>query len=1443
VELENVNVMGKIIICGGGEAEAGKQSVLLRNVTAGALELDSLTEQFLSIQAEGLTNIGEVTLRTPGYLEDRTEDGLGFQTIRLDGVAGSLFQLAGNIKRVVNLTPESTLQLAQGVADVITMDEKAVDAKLTIDDRASIRELNLDLATQVDGKGSISHLNINAPGSKVTMLPDTIYIRPGITGNVYNQNMDNIAAAESSEDPRLLAGYPKVKDIASTSATAVFSTNKPGTIRWAITALMDGSVGEEDLVNPGSNAKILRSGTLRATASNTEITTRLTGLTKQGSYYVSALLEDARGRRSPVKIAAFTTPDDSAPNFVSGYPQTPILTLDADKEQVAQIMVMATKDCQMYYALFPKGSTAPTAADFRSAALPGNLGYGIVTLRKNAPFLLSRINTSHLQEQTQYDLYLWLNDADNGKSSAVKKVTFTTKDMTPPNILKLEAQSSTDRSVTLSFELSEPGALYWFVTKQGQSVGINKENPTLQNQIMIESAGADGTKIIRRGGPVRFSRTAISFTVTGLEGETTYDLYYMAKDTAGNYCVYNKAIEFPLPIKTRDVNGPKVEVNYSHSNPGPTEDAPPVPRVDTDLRLEFSEIIRGRHDNSADPESILELYRKVETSSGQEKERAKSAWGRALHGYVRLYPGTPPTRGEPTADEVAFSDGAAILPNPDDLPAWIDYREARVEEAGGKTTIVFPGSNSKNTQNGIAPALKLQSGASYYFRIQDIEDTSDNPMKSPPPNVVFTPKFTMDYATIHLVWDQDTIDIPLPDGTTKAARVFTMTPEGTEAVPSGTRWDMLIWTEYAMKYDLYIRALGSSTWQRLNSANANPNSRSPRVFNSVNGNFLQELIGTGLVGTPEAGGYPLLEDFTQPLEVAIVPENTSFTTDVFWDIQVYAGTKAAIGSIARPQGDQKTLDGKSVTVINEPIPYLHIPYEAPLVTPEVWVAEDDATIQSNITDIGVRVKIPGTVYYLAIPLKNVQPGATGSNYTMSEEMAPYVNGVKPNLEDIPTAGVDRDPMMLDSSAVNVYAIATENPQLGSPNTTKYGNTEDRLMGTTRGDMLNIRDLAAETTYLLYLVPTDKENNPAPKVACYKFTTDLALPPLIKVTPSGTTAATIEITPKSKLSYILVNSNYFNASRYPNLIFNQPFTGAYTQGGFKPLPDGWEGTVLDAMLDDYEYQGRTYSVFDMCSNPKTKQDVAGNITGYVGVFVNPTPPHFLLESSNVTNTGLIPFNKMIGSNNYTLLVLAEDENVPAEKLHQRYGLRAHQTYRNDTSKYLYVIDAGLSGESITENTVFSYSGDLWIMFSDAIHYSYKSQNDEEVFKVDSCYMDSPIKHDPFTDKLHLSSNKYLRFDDIMNTPVLNLKLPKPGTHEQLLSSTLTFSTAQPIIAGQDGQLLISFNERICDSDGGVRETEDPLIIKLYRTPIPNTTQVRWEVKVDPVISSSWTSATG
>ena len=51
------------------------------------------------------------------------------------------------------------------------------------------------------------------------MLPDQIVIRPGDTANIDGENMDSEAAAESSADPRLLSGYPKITDLAPSSAT------------------------------------------------------------------------------------------------------------------------------------------------------------------------------------------------------------------------------------------------------------------------------------------------------------------------------------------------------------------------------------------------------------------------------------------------------------------------------------------------------------------------------------------------------------------------------------------------------------------------------------------------------------------------------------------------------------------------------------------------------------------------------------------------------------------------------------------------------------------------------------------------------------------------------------------------------------------------------------------------------------------------------------------------------------------------------------------------------------------------------------------------------------------------------------------------------------------------------------------------------------------------
>ena len=78
------------------------------------------------------------------------------------------------------------------------------------------------------------------------------------------------------------------------------------------------------------------------------------------------MLVDARGYHSPVNLDSFTTPDDTTPNFATGYPYMSLVT-NTD----AQVTVMTTKSCQLYYALLPKGAAAPTAADFKASAVTG----------------------------------------------------------------------------------------------------------------------------------------------------------------------------------------------------------------------------------------------------------------------------------------------------------------------------------------------------------------------------------------------------------------------------------------------------------------------------------------------------------------------------------------------------------------------------------------------------------------------------------------------------------------------------------------------------------------------------------------------------------------------------------------------------------------------------------------------------------------------------------------------------------------------------------------------------------------------------------------------------------------------------------------------------------------------------------------------------------------
>lgn len=1298
VELENVTVMGKIIVCGAGESESGQHSVVLRNVTATALEVDSLSGQFLTIRAEGVTDIPETTVRTSAYLEDLTEDGLGFQFITLDGESGTELQLAGNIKEVVNRTPESSVLVAQGITNKLTVDEQAVNSTLSVDNSAGVRDLNLDIGIPVNGTGSVDHMTINAPGANVTMLPDTITVRPGVNANVYGQNMDATAAAESSDDPRILTGYPLVRNATSRTAEAVFSTNKPGTIHWALTALTDGSVGEEELMNPLAHAnKILLSGTQNATSSKTEFTGRLTGLTEDGSYYVSAMLVDNRGRRSPVKVAAFTTPDDTVPAFAAGYPYT-ILTNNAltaeegeDIEQVIQAMVMPTKDCQLYYALLPQGSTAPTAQSLKAAAVTGNLGYGRVDLRKNTPYLIPRVNSSYVQEQTTYDLYLWLTDAENGRSSAVRRLTVTTVDLTPPIVTTIYQSNSAARTITVTYSMSEAATLYWAVVPEGETflrpaiAGDTIEMDDLAAKIQVESgsyATARGNAAAARAG------TEYNFTISGLQEQTSYDLYYVGKDRAGNYSTEVRVLK---GIKTLDTIPPTVELLFSEvqtDSAGITR-----PLTDTDVTLSFSETVWGvyRENGTLMYDRFAELYAAVEAAQGDSAatRAAKAELGDALRDYITFYTVSNAGRTEKAPDP-ADPDNP-VDPTKTEGTWVIDYREAVITRENKKMNITFPSGSGIN----------LASGGTYQFQLQNICDTTSNIM-----NPTTLGPFRTIFATVELTVG-DTVRIPegnisggtngldiTDDGNLRVDMSFHMLPRSTSRVSADTVWDMLIWTDTTMDYTLLSRKVGSTNWERVgNDVSANVATavgQGGKVYASLT-RFIQrnDLFN------------PLneLEDDVE-MEYAIhvnsIGGNTDFSAwnqNVNMGVTVIAGGNYPVGLAGLTslgfQSHLNTALNAGAVSIGQPDPFeIMIPFtdsKAPNIInghPEIQAGDVSASVR-------VMIDRPGTVYYVVAPLQN-RDVSTSALRTAKRD------GDVPAIYEVPQNGSSGTKLELGLPLVTEVTRGVQ----GTAGVFS-GNTGQMEANVTRNIQLD--DLQAETTYLVYLATSGVSPVYSDYVLCYQFTTAPVEKPKMELQMTGGGNVQVRTDRNASVRGILIVDGSLP-------ILKRSFSdNAGTTTGYTNATNP-NYTVLDALIDSYGTSARGEvlgSVFDQFATESLKQELEQQIQN---ASITPNTIIDTVQSFNVTGNVATPvraFNGMEPGRWYCFLGYAESPLGSAK------SFRAVRPLEVTDTEWPRVQSAAVSFERQGDG---SYSGLLTLTFTEDLSFRDISSGSQQIVSV-------------------------------------------------------------------------------------------------------------------------------
>lgn len=991
IKLENVDVLGRIIVSGTGESEGGDASVIMRNVTADEMLVDNMRNKTVTVRADGITDIAKTIVRTNAYLEDNNTDDKGLMHIEVDGDPGLRLTLAGRIKEVVNKTPSSYIQAAKGTVAKLTVDEAATNSTVQIDRNTKIAEMNLDVATSVLGDGDIGQLNINAPGSVVTMLPDKIYIRPGLTASIAGVIMDYQAAEEGSLDPRLLAGYPAAKDIAPTGFRADFAGNKKGTIYWAVSYLSDGSIGEDDLISPPSyGSKAITNGSLEEPTGGEEVSAQVGSLVVGGSYYLSAILVDEQKERSPVKVISFSTPDNTVPAFAQGYPY-----MSRTTRSVAQVTVMPTKSCKLYYALLPQGAQAPTPNEMKAAAVIGNLGYGIRDVTKNTEDVFT-VNGQRLEELKTYVLYLWLTDVDGVNSSAVTSLSFTLPDETPPEfIVEPHVNGNvTATSVPMAATVNENATIFWAVVAAGdpyplpnrQSDPLSKDNEMDGNTPVTSKLTSDYAKLcvtsgmgaLANGQVAAQANTEVTFNITGLQAEKAYDLYYVARDTAGNYSVAVKRLSGG--IHTLDENGPVITQSFSALA---NRNDPDSPLASTDIVLDFSENIRC--DKGGEGRDLVTLY-----DNRGNSPHDMELFVDALSKSILLFEVTE----DGSEKAVVAWDGL----DPDEEPAnWvIRYNKVTVtQRADGHVIVTFPGtaSTESNPEN---TAVRLSNGVQYFLRFKNLTDTSSeyNPVDEilNDQGIDYTnaedkhhiPTFTTVFSQVRMTtntpenlpefWEANdsdairTVAVSSRDVNNQDyVRLdvgFRLNPETTENTPDEYLYDLLFYADTTVSYDLYYRVVLKDGEKVLEANGTALTTASPYYKNLIldyqyggtteaatsapDKNGWRYLGGTSVNGTPSfasAGSgqsmnknftnctstFPQLKNLSEDLYYEFVisitekdgdPEFANWSGEVGFDVYIEAGRRTAINQLgtnptpgARDRMEAAGLNGDGVVNI------------------------------------------------------------------------------------------------------------------------------------------------------------------------------------------------------------------------------------------------------------------------------------------------------------------------------------------------------------------------------------------------------------------------------------------------------------------------------------------------------------------------------------------------
>ncbi|WP_312093660.1 S-layer homology domain-containing protein [Aminipila sp.] len=675
-QLENLVVGGDLIISGTGNAEKGEVSVILTDCDINNLVIDSGSSDIMSVRAEGGSVIQNTTVKSNAYLEEDGSKSTAFKDVILKGPSGTTLSLSGAFEDVVVKGENNKLSVDKGSVDSLTVDEDAVKGSVFIQKDAVVYAFFCDIATTITGTGTIEEISINAKDCNVAMLPEHIYIRPGITAVVNGQTMTSLDAEASNAAPEFLSSYPKYQDLQATSVKLLAKTNKPGKVYWAIKNIdvVGQGMTEEEVKNPDKRY-VVKSGNINVVGDK-EVTINVSGLLSGVNYQYYMVFEDMKEERTGVERESFKTVDTVVPKFLNGTPKIQSSTKDSFK-----MVAMPSKDVTLYWAILPSKSVPPTIESLAELKVSGALGKGSVGGTMNEPIEIPMRGTDDkpLAENVAYDIYMVLRD-ESGNLSALAKVIGTTLDQTPPEFMDGYPwnEPGTANALRIRHMSTEAGTLYWaaypFDFKFPPVEDFDSITDAAIKKELKVRAITTGQKAVKNGKVTVNEKKDALLQIAGLDKQTPYDVYFVLMDKAGNY---SEPVSL-LGLKTLDKEPPAAVMDFDKVLDG-------NPLVSSNISVVFDEIV---------------YY------DGTEKD-------------IRL--SQLPVEQKSDILKKMFSVHDLLSVSKPDYLSGIDFEKVQIGEKDGKTIVTFP-------QEAFGGGSGLNSGGHYQFELNNVVDSDGNAM-------------------------------------------------------------------------------------------------------------------------------------------------------------------------------------------------------------------------------------------------------------------------------------------------------------------------------------------------------------------------------------------------------------------------------------------------------------------------------------------------------------------------------------------------------------------------------------------------------------------------------------------------------------------------------------------------------------------------------------------